>query len=123
MGEGHGGKWGKTSMFSVISNAWRRDLPPPPGKAGRKGDKARPGKPPSSRKEPDAGRRKSFPAIGNIFSIHWKIAENFFHSLEKPARFFQPLEKNFPLAGKLRSQRAARPGRPETALAFPAGRG
>ncbi len=24
-----------------------------------------------------------FPMIGNIFSIHWKTAENFFQSLEK----------------------------------------
>jgi hypothetical protein len=39
--------------------------------------------------------------IGNIFSIHWKTAGNFFHSVEKPAGFFQPLEKSFPVVGKL----------------------
>ena len=29
------------------------------------------------------GGGRIFPMIGNIFSIHWKIAENFFQSLEK----------------------------------------
>ena len=34
------------------------------------------------------------------FSNRWKTAENFFQSLEKPARIFQPLEKYFPIIGK-----------------------
>jgi hypothetical protein len=49
--------------------------------------------------------------IGNIFSIHWKIAENFFQSLEKTGGFFQPLEKYFPIIGKLCGQRRAAGGR------------
>ena len=48
-----------------------------------------------------APRDKSFPTIGNIFSIHWKTAEKFFQSLEKSAEVFQPLEKNLPIIGKL----------------------
>ena len=36
-----------------------------------------------------------------IFSNHWKTAEKFFQSLEKMAKIFQPLEKNFPIIGKL----------------------
>ena len=44
---------------------------------------------------------KTFPTIGNIFSIHWKTPEKFFQSLEKSARIFQPLEKNFPIIGKI----------------------
>jgi hypothetical protein len=46
---------------------------------------------------------KNFPIIGKnakIFSNHWKTAEKFFQSLEKPPHFFQPLEKNFPIIGK-----------------------
>ncbi len=45
---------------------------------------------------------KTFPTIGNIFSIHWKTAEFFFQSLENPAEIFHPLEKNFPIIGKIR---------------------
>ncbi len=52
-----------------------------------------------------------FPMIGNIFSIHWKTAENFFKSLEKIGEFFQPLEKYFPIIGKLRGRRLAAGGR------------
>jgi hypothetical protein len=58
---------------------------------------------------------KYFPIIGKpakIFSNHWKTAENFFQSLENPARFFQPLETFFPIIGKLfrppRARRAKR---------------
>jgi hypothetical protein len=35
-----------------------------------------------------------------IFSNHWKTAEKFFQSLEKPAGIFQPLETFFPIIGK-----------------------
>ncbi|MBR4251296.1 MAG: hypothetical protein IKQ15_03215 [Kiritimatiellae bacterium] len=39
------------------------------------------------------------------FSNHWKNAENFFQSLEKTGRFFQPLEKSFPIVGKFRARK------------------
>jgi hypothetical protein len=41
------------------------------------------------------------PSPCKFFSNHWKTPENFFQSLEKLADFFQPLEKNFPIIGKL----------------------
>jgi hypothetical protein len=44
------------------------------------------------------------------FSNHWKTAEKFFQSLEKPAGIFQPLEKKFPIIGKSAGGRGARGG-------------
>ena len=42
------------------------------------------------------------------FSNHWKTGEKFFQSLEKIGGIFQPLEKSFPIIGKLfRKPRAA----------------
>ena len=35
------------------------------------------------------------------FFNRWKTRERFFQSLEKPAEIFQPLEKSFPIIGKL----------------------
>ena len=40
-------------------------------------------------------------AAPKIFSNHWKTGEKFFQSLEKSGHFFQPLEKKFPIIGKL----------------------
>ncbi|MBR4189769.1 MAG: hypothetical protein IKQ55_07390 [Kiritimatiellae bacterium] len=53
-----------------------------------------------------------FPIIGKcpkIFSNHWKNREKFFQSLEKSAQIFQPLEKKFPIIGKIRAGRPPRP--------------
>jgi hypothetical protein len=49
-----------------------------------------------------------FPTIGNFFSNHWKIPENFFQSLENRRKFFPIIGKFrpfFPTIGKLFSNR------------------
>jgi hypothetical protein len=53
---------------------------------------------------------KFFPIIGKlteIFSNHWKTGEKFFQSLEKSGGVFQPVEKMFPIIGKLGGWRRA----------------
>ena len=57
------------------------------------------------------GGGRIFPMIGNIFSIHWKIAENFFQSLEKRAEFsnhWKKFSNHWKTSGGRKRQRAGR---------------
>jgi pyruvate formate lyase activating enzyme len=82
--------------------------PPPPPPPPPPSAPSSPPWPPTSSTPPSAAIsdcRKNFPTIGKIFSNHWKNAENFFQSLEKPGQIFQPLETFFPIIGKLPRRR------------------